>query len=100
MIIRAQAKVRGGPVKGGEAPAGLKLTQLVAFLLFLWLLSRYGVGPVLEKKLHALGIKTYAEIAAWTADDIARIDDELNFKGRIERDGWLDQVKTLIADKG
>ncbi|MHA1157314.1 MAG: 50S ribosomal protein L21 [Alphaproteobacteria bacterium] len=58
-----------------------------------------GVGPVLEKKLHALGIKTYTEIAGWSADDVTRIDDELNFKGRIERDGWIDQARQLLADK-
>jgi large subunit ribosomal protein L21 len=58
-----------------------------------------GVGPALEKKLHGLGITTFAQIAAWTEEDIARVDGELNFKGRIERDGWLEQVKTFIADK-
>ncbi len=58
-----------------------------------------GVGPVLEKKLHALGIKTYAEITKWTDEDVARVDDELNFKGRIARDGWIDQAKKLLADK-
>ncbi len=58
-----------------------------------------GVGPVLEKKLHDLGVTTYAQIAAWSADDIARVDDALNFKGRIERDGWIDQAKSLMAEK-
>lgn len=58
-----------------------------------------GVGPVLEKKLHALGITSFAQIAAWTDEDVARIDDELNFKGRIERDGWIDQARQFMADK-
>jgi large subunit ribosomal protein L21 len=30
---------------------------------------------VLEKKLNALGITTYAQVAAFTADDIAKVDD-------------------------
>ncbi len=51
-----------------------------------------GVGPVLEKKLKALGITSFAQIAAFTPEDIARVDEVLNFKGRIERDGWLDQA--------
>jgi len=59
-----------------------------------------GVGPAIEKKLHALGVTTFAEIAAWTAEDIARIDEGLNFKGRIEREGWVEQAKQLIADNG
>ena len=57
-----------------------------------------GVGPVLEKKLHALGITTFAQVAAWTEEDIARVDEELSFKGRIEREGWVDQAKTLAAE--
>lgn len=51
-----------------------------------------GVGPVLESKLNALGITQYAQIAAFTAEDIARVDEVLNFKGRIDRDGWLAQA--------
>lgn len=54
-----------------------------------------GVGPVLEKKLNALGIYHFRQIAAFTADDIARVDEVLNFKGRIERDEWLSQAATL-----
>jgi len=54
-----------------------------------------GVGPVLEGKLHALGITKFAQVAAFTADDIAMIDDRLSFKGRIERDEWLKQAAEL-----
>jgi large subunit ribosomal protein L21 len=56
-----------------------------------------GVGPVIEKKLHGLGITTFAEIAAWTAEDVARFDEALSFKGRIERDDWIGQAKKLAA---
>ncbi|MXN66683.1 50S ribosomal protein L21 [Stappia sp. GBMRC 2046] len=56
-----------------------------------------GVGPVLEGKLNALGITTYAQIAAFTADDIARVDEALSFKGRIERENWIDQAKELAG---
>ena len=54
-----------------------------------------GVGPVLEGKLNDLGIYTYAQVAAFTAEDIAKVDDALSFKGRIERDGWLAQAAEL-----
>jgi large subunit ribosomal protein L21 len=56
-----------------------------------------GVGPVLEKKLNALGITTYAQVAAFTAEDIARVDDALSFKGRIERDNWVQQASELAG---
>jgi large subunit ribosomal protein L21 len=54
-----------------------------------------GVGPALEKKLHANGVTSFAQIAAWGADEIAEFDEKLSFKGRIEREGWVDQAKAL-----
>ena len=54
-----------------------------------------GVGPALEKKLIAAGITSYAQIAAWTDADVAVIDEQLSFKGKIEREGWIDQAKEL-----
>lgn len=56
-----------------------------------------GVGPVLEQKLNELGIYTFAQIANFSAEDIANVDERLNFKGRIERDGWIDQAKEFGA---
>lgn len=58
-----------------------------------------GVGPALEKKLAAAGVTSLTQIAAWTDEDVARFDAELNFKGRIEREEWIDQAKDLIAGK-
>lgn len=54
-----------------------------------------GVGPALEKKLLENGVATFAQIAAWTEADIAEFDEKLSFKGRIEREGWVDQAKEL-----
>ncbi len=54
-----------------------------------------GVGPVLETKLHALGVTKFAQVAAFTPEDIAKVDDALSFKGRIERDDWLKQAAEL-----
>jgi len=57
-----------------------------------------GVGPVLVKKLADNGITTFAQIAAWTANDIVEFDDKLNFKGRIERDNWIAQAKEFLKE--
>jgi large subunit ribosomal protein L21 len=54
-----------------------------------------GVGPALEKKLLAAGVTSFAQIAAWTEADIAEFDEKLSFKGRIEREGWVEQAKKL-----
>jgi large subunit ribosomal protein L21 len=58
-----------------------------------------GVGPVIVGKLEKLGITTFQQIADFTADDIARIDEELNFKGRIERDDWIAQAKQFLNEE-
>ncbi|WP_298907489.1 50S ribosomal protein L21 [uncultured Aliiroseovarius sp.] len=54
-----------------------------------------GVGPALEKKLLEAGITTFAQIAAWGEAEIAEFDEKLSFKGRIEREGWVEQAKEL-----
>ncbi|AXI56929.1 50S ribosomal protein L21 [Sulfitobacter sp. JL08] len=54
-----------------------------------------GVGPALEKKLHSAGVTTFAQVAAWTEADVAAMDEQLSFKGRIEREGWIEQAKEL-----
>ncbi|MGF1462921.1 MAG: helix-hairpin-helix domain-containing protein [Maricaulaceae bacterium] len=58
-----------------------------------------GVGPKLEEKLNNIGVTSYAQIVNWTAADIARVDGELNFKGRIERDEWQAQARALMAER-
>ncbi len=58
-----------------------------------------GVGPALASKLHEAGVTSFAQIAAWTEDDIAKFDEELNFKGRITREGWVAQAQSFQAEK-
>lgn len=58
-----------------------------------------GVGPALEKKLAALGVTSLKQIAEFTPAEIERVDAELNFKGRIEREEWIEQAKELMAGK-
>lgn len=59
-----------------------------------------GVGPALETKLNGFGVYTFQQIADWTPENIEAFDNLLSFKGRIERDGWLEQAKTLQAETG
>ena len=58
-----------------------------------------GVGPKLEKTLNGLGFWHFSQIAKWKKSDVAIVDDELSFKGRIERDDWIKQAKALAAGK-
>ncbi len=57
-----------------------------------------GIGPVIVDKLNGIGITSLEQIAAFTDEDSERINGELNFKGRIERDDWVGQAKQLIKD--
>ena len=55
-----------------------------------------GVGPKLEGVLHSMGFYHFDQIAAWGPDEIAWADQNLvGFKGRVSRDDWVPQAKTL-----
>lgn len=57
-----------------------------------------GLGPKLAAQLHELGVRSFAQIAAWDDAEIDRIDAQLGrFQGRIRRDDWVGQAK-LLAD--
>lgn len=58
-----------------------------------------GIGPVNERLLHGLDVRTFAQIAKWTKADVKRIEAVLEFDGRIERERWIEQAKLLAAGK-
>jgi predicted flap endonuclease-1-like 5' DNA nuclease len=59
-----------------------------------------GVGPVLERMLHNLGITTFRQIARWTEREVAEFDAKLpEFPGRIQRDQWVIQARALHESK-
>ncbi len=80
---KAEPKAKAAPEAAPAAAGADDLKQLS------------GVGPALEKKLLAAGVTSFAQIAAWTEADIAEFDEKLSFKGRIEREGWVEQAKKL-----
>ena len=55
-----------------------------------------GVGPALEKKLHSAGVKSFEQIAAWSAKDVEAINEKISSKGRVEKEGWIDQAKEKL----
>ena len=56
-----------------------------------------GIGVLIEKRLNAMQIATYEQIANWTAEDIERVSRTLDFKGRIERENWVEQARILAS---
>lgn len=88
-----KAAAKPAPKKAAPKKAAAKSEAAAAKADDLKVLS--GVGPALEKKLHDAGVTTFAQIAGWSADDVAAMDEKLSFKGRIEREGWIEQAKEL-----
>jgi NADH-quinone oxidoreductase subunit E len=54
-----------------------------------------GIGPKLEEVLNQLGIYHYDQIGQWTPQNVEWMDGYLRFRGRIEREAWVDQAKRL-----
>lgn len=55
-----------------------------------------GVGPKLAERLNALGVTSFAQIAALTPEEAEALDAQLGtFQGRIHRDRWIEQAGFL-----
>jgi large subunit ribosomal protein L19 len=83
----ARAKRLNAAFKGFKKPKGapddLKLIK--------------GIGVDLETQLKKLNVLRFDQIAGFSDEDIANVDDVLNLKGRIEKDDWIGQARTLIT---
>ena len=59
-----------------------------------------GIGPFIEKKLHALGIYTFLQISNLTPEDEEKVNEAIEFfSGRIKRDVWVKQGGELHKEK-
>jgi small subunit ribosomal protein S2 len=56
-----------------------------------------GVGPQIVKKLNDAGVYHFWQLAAMSEGDIAKLDGDLKLSGRISRDGWVDQARSLAS---
>ena len=93
-----KAVVKATPKKAATKTTGpLRLKKADGKADDLKLIS--GVGPKLEKTLNTLGFWHFSQIADWKKADVAIVDNELSFKGRIERDDWIKQAKKLAKKK-
>jgi predicted flap endonuclease-1-like 5' DNA nuclease len=88
-------KVVTGAAKFGErpvlynAPRGGKGDELS----LIW-----GVAEKLEHKMNAAGIWHFDQIANWTQANVEWFEHEFEgFKGRLDRDKWIEQCKKLAA---
>ncbi len=56
-----------------------------------------GIGPSFVAKLNAAGIHDVKQLATLQPDDIAQLESKLKCKGRIAREKWVEQARSLIA---
>ncbi|MGI9542067.1 MAG: hypothetical protein ACR2MX_02345 [Cyclobacteriaceae bacterium] len=58
----------------------------------------HGVGPYIEQKLNAIGIYTYEQISVLDSEQIKKVTEAIEFfPGRIERDDWMSQARSLMS---
>ena len=55
-----------------------------------------GIGPKLEKMLQSLGIYHFDQIASWSAAEVDWVNAAISFRGRIERERWVEQAARLV----
>ncbi len=55
-----------------------------------------GIDAAAERRLHGLGIWTFAQIAAWTADQTRWVEFYLAEPGRAGRENWREQAGKLV----
>ncbi len=59
-----------------------------------------GIGPFIEKKLNALGIYTFRQIANFDEDLEDKVNEAIEFfPGRIRRDDWKGQAAKMADEK-
>ena len=57
-----------------------------------------GIGPKIQDVLNNLGIYHFDQIAEWTGENIAWVEEYLNFSGRVTREGWVEQAAVLVGE--
>jgi predicted flap endonuclease-1-like 5' DNA nuclease len=57
-----------------------------------------GIGPKLAGLLAERGVTRFADIASWTAEDVAAFDKDMKLMGRIDREAWIAQARRYAGD--
>ena len=83
------------PMSNGDESTSVAPAVRAAKLDDLKLIS--GIGPKLEAQLKAHGIKSANDVAALSAEAVAKIDAELNLGGRIARDKWVELARDIVG---
>jgi large subunit ribosomal protein L19 len=58
-----------------------------------------GVSADLAGRLGTIGVSKYEQIANFSDDDIANVDEALSLQGRLEKEDWVGQAQRLVAEQ-
>jgi len=58
-----------------------------------------GVSADLAGRLGTIGVIKYEQIANFSDDDIANVDEALSLQGRLEKEDWVGQAQKLVAEQ-
>lgn len=95
----AKSKTAAKPKAAKDVPAGLVRLSAPRNGVPDDLKEIEGIGPAIEKLVNGLGFYHFDQIAAWTDEDVAKVDAELRtFKGRIVRDKWVAQARIIVTE--
>jgi NADH-quinone oxidoreductase subunit E len=80
----SEAATGHDPATAGDQPIADDLTEIS------------GIGPKIAEMLNEAGIHRFAQIAAWTDEDIDRFDAMVGGpEDRVRRDDWVEQARRL-----
>jgi large subunit ribosomal protein L19 len=84
----ARAKRLNAAFKGFKKPKGASddLTQIKS------------IDADLAGRLGGLGVIKFEQVANFSDDDIANVDEALALHGRMEKDDWVGQARRLLAE--
>ena len=72
------------PAPAPEAKAADDLTEIK------------GIGKVIERRLRELGVTSFRQLAELSPEEAKRINEAIDFPGRIEREHWIEQARALL----
>lgn len=59
-----------------------------------------GIGPRLAASLAERGVTSFAQMAAWSDQEISEIDAALKLKGGVSRHAWVAQARRFAGHEG
>jgi predicted flap endonuclease-1-like 5' DNA nuclease len=55
-----------------------------------------GIGPKIAQILNSLGIYHFDQLATLTPEQVAWLEDKIDFRGRITREKWVEQAQSIV----